>query len=622
VTPTIRALPELLINQIAAGEVIERPAAALKELIENSIDAGASRVEIELQAGGTQLIRVTDNGSGIPPAQLPLALARHATSKIATLDELENVGSFGFRGEALASIAAVARVSVLSRAGEAGEGARVDADSGMMTDVTPAAAKPGTQITVSALFHNTPARRKFLKTDATESAHALEAVRRLALAHPSVAFTVTNNNRASISLSHQGPAQRVAAVLSDDWLAQAVAVQSEIQTETGAMTLSGWVIRPAYATSARDEQYLYVNNRYVRDRIVAHAIKDALRDVLHHDKSISYVLFLSVPAAQIDVNVHPAKSEVRFRQSQAVHQFVRHSVSKALAANATQAGAVDAAAKVLPQFVAGNYPPMSETVPLQINEPRALYNAAGQGRQGGQAYSPGPDFAKVMAFFGAKSGQSTPQVQIVSPLPYGSATTNEHGFALGFALAQLHGIYILAQNAQGLVLVDMHAAHERITYEKLKSQMLTEGKGVSAQHLLVPAVFRAEAVELATVDEHEKTLQSLGLDVSAISDGELAVRSVPALLAHADAAMLTRDVLRDLQRVGSSEALAAKQEELLSTMACHAAVRANRMLTPPEMNALLREMEATERANQCNHGRPTWYQLSLADLDKLFQRGR
>ncbi len=601
---TIRHLPELLINQIAAGEVIERPAAALKELMENALDAGATRVDVELQAGGTQMIRVTDNGVGIPAAELPLALARHATSKIASLDELERVASFGFRGEALASIAAVARVTIVSRTQD-GVGARVEADSGAITDVAPAAAKPGTQITVSALFHNTPARRKFLKTDATESAHALEAVRRLALVHPAVAFSVVHNGRASISLAQQGPAQRVGAVLSDDWLGHAVPVDSEIQTETGAMRLTGWVIRPAYASAARDEQYLYVNNRYVRDRIVAHAIKDALRDVLHHDKSISYVLFLSVPASQIDVNVHPAKSEVRFRQSQAVHQFVRHSVSKALASSATEAGAVNAGEKVLPQFSSPSYPAYTASLPLQIAEPRQPYGSPSR------TYQPPPlDFANVMQVFARPDAASANPMGAVANTP------------LGYALAQLHGIYILAQNAQGLVLIDMHAAHERITYEKLKTQMLGDTRGVSAQHLLVPAVFRAEAVELATAGEHAATLHAFGLDVSALSEGELVVRSVPALLAHADAAMLARDVLRDLQRVGTSEALAAKQEELLSTMACHAAVRANRALTIPEMNALLREMEATERANQCNHGRPTWYQLSLADLDKLFQRGR
>jgi DNA mismatch repair protein MutL len=350
---SIRALPDLLINQIAAGEVIERPAAALKELIENSMDAGAKAVEVELRAGGTELIRVTDDGYGIAAAQLPLALARHATSKITSLDDLERVGSFGFRGEALASIAAVARVTLTSRPLDAAHGARLEADSGMLTDVAPAPAKLGTQITVSALFHNTPARRKFLKTEATEYGHSVEAVRRLALAHPHVGLSLTHNGRAALSLPVQSRAARVAAVLSDEWIAQAAEISSTVNTENGEMTLSGWVVRPAYASSARDEQYLYVNGRFVRDRIVTHAIKDALRDVLHHDKTASFVLFLTVPTTQVDVNVHPAKSEVRFRQSQSVHQFVRHAISRAMSASASAAPAVDAAPKLFAAAILG-----------------------------------------------------------------------------------------------------------------------------------------------------------------------------------------------------------------------------------------------------------------------------
>ncbi len=607
-TLNIRALPDLLINQIAAGEVIERPAAALKELLENSIDAGATQVDIELRAGGTELIRVTDNGSGIPAAQLALALARHATSKIASLDDLENVASFGFRGEALASIAAVARVALTSRTADAENGARIEADSGTLTEVAPAAAKPGTQITVSALFHNTPARRKFLKTEGTENAHALEAVRRLAIVHPDVAISLTHNSRASLSLPKQSGAARVAAVLSDTWLTHAASVSASVLTDAGEMSIRGWVVRPAYAAAARDEQYLYVNNRYVRDRTIAHAIKEALRDVLHHDKSASFVLFLSVPAAQVDVNVHPAKSEVRFRQSQAVHQFVRHAVAKALSANAADAPAVDAAQKLFGATT--HYAPVSENLPLQINENRTPYAAfAAPSFQN----PPPTDMARMMQMFGRDSGQSAPQV-LEDP--------THHAHPLGYAVAQLHGIYILAQNAAGLVLVDMHAAHERIVYERMKAQIDVAGGAIAAQQLLVPAVFHAEALELATATEASEFLQRIGMDVAPIGVNQLAVRSVPLLLARADAAMLARDVLRDIAKVGTSEALAAKQEALLSTMACHAAVRANRNLTTPEMNGLLREMESTERANQCNHGRPTWYQLSLADLDKLFQRGR
>ncbi len=609
--PFIQLLPELLINQIAAGEVIERPAAALRELLDNSLDAGARSVEIELRAGGMELIRIADDGHGMAAAQLPLALARHATSKIASLNDLEHVSSFGFRGEALASIAAVARVAITSRTADAAHGARIEADNGTLTAPEPAPAKVGTQITVAALFHNTPARRKFLKTEATESAHAHEAVRRAALVHPHIAFALTHNGRATISLAPQSATSRVAAVLGDAWVAQAVNVHAESAMPEGAMTLAGWVVRPAYASAARDEQYLYVNGRFVRDRIVLHAIKDALRDVLHHDKSVSFVLMLNVPSAQVDVNVHPAKSEVRFRQSQAVHQFVRHAVVKALASNASEVAAVDAAPQLLQPLVnaaQSAYPPLSSALPLEVHENRALYGYAPRGTS---ANAPVGNFDAIRAFFGrADDAQSAPKDQTATFPP------------LGFALAQLHGIYILAQNASGLVLVDMHAAHERITYERMKAQMQTGTMAVAAQQLLVPAVFTAEAVELATAGECADALAQMGLDVSAIGVSQLAVRSVPVLLAHADAATLTRDVLRDLAKVGSSEALQAKQEELLSTMACHAAVRANRALTVPEMNALLREMEETERANQCNHGRPTWYQLSLADLDKLFQRGR
>jgi DNA mismatch repair protein MutL len=597
---TIRALPELLINQIAAGEVIERPAAALKELVENSIDAGARAVEVELRAGGCELIRVSDDGYGIEASQLPLALARHATSKISSLHDLETVGSFGFRGEALASIAAVAQVSITSRTADAAHGARIEAAHGEVSGVEPAASALGTMISISALFHNTPARRKFLKTEATEAAHALEAMRRIALAYPDVALSVTHNGRASLAVHAQSGAARVAAVLGDAWMQHAVAVEAVANTPEGEMRLTGWVVRPAYAQAARDEQYLYVNRRFVRDRIVAHAIKEAMRDVLHHDKSASFVLTLFVPTPQVDVNVHPAKSEVRFRQSQAVHQFVRHAVAKALAGNAAEQAPVDAAPQLMPN-VTPPYAPQTEPLAFAAHEPRATYNVPRDSARS-------PSFDKVMAFFGERTTNAPP------------ANASEH--PLGYAIAQLHGIYILAQNAAGLVLVDMHAAHERITYEKLKTQMLDGASGVSAQQLLVPAVFQAEALELATANESAHALERMGLDVSPIGMSQLAVRSVPALLAHADAAMLTRDVLRDLQRIGSSEALLARQEELLSTMACHAAVRANRQLTIAEMNGLLREMEATERANQCNHGRPTWYQLSLADLDKLFQRGR
>jgi DNA mismatch repair protein MutL len=586
----IHRLPELLIDQIAAGEVIERPAAALKELLENSLDAGATEIAIELTNGGMDAIRISDNGHGIAAEQLPLALARHATSKITSLHDLESVVSYGFRGEALASIAAVAEVRLRSKTADAAHGAEIIAEHGLLSAVQPAALNTGTHISVSALFHNTPARRQFLKSPATEYAHALEWVRRAALTRPDVGFSLSHQGKLTQRYPIQTAQQRLAAVFGDDWAQQAI----PLDHLAGPARLHGWVQRPAYAGAlSKAATYLFVNGRFVRDRIINHALKDAFRDVLHHDTQAAYVLHLDIPPNTVDVNVHPAKTEVRFRDGQALHQLVRHAVARSLAATAAEAPAVFAA----PAAVVG------ESVPARAYDFRPIQNSF---QLSYQVREPTP---KAWADY--YQDLRPVEAKVEAPV-----TTEHH---LGYALAQLHGIYILAQNTAGLVLIDMHAAHERIVYERLKTQL---SERVASQSLLVPAVFKAEAIELATAEQHAETLVKMGFELSLIGQNQLAVRAVPQLLVNADVASLARAVLHDLQRVGSSEVLLSEQEALLSTMACHTAVRANRVLSLAEMNHLLREMESTERAGQCNHGRPTWFQMSMGDLDKLFMRGR
>jgi DNA mismatch repair protein MutL len=592
---SIRALSDQLINQIAAGEVVERPAAALKELIENSIDAGATDIDVDLARGGVKLIRVADNGSGIEREDLLLAVARHATSKIATANDLDAIATLGFRGEALASIAAVSRLSLSSRSRERAHAWRIEVDGGEVGVPQPAAVASGTTVTVQELYFNTPARRKFLRTDATEYGHCEEAFRRSALSHPDVAFTLQHNGSVRYRLLAQGRRARVDALLGDAFAAQAAHVDEHVP----GLSLAGWAVRPAYATSTRDAQYLFVNGRFVRDRVLTHALREAYRDILHHERQPAYALWLSIEPRLVDVNVHPTKIEVRFRDSGALHQFVRRAVEKALAATAAEQPAVSAAEKLgvaaarIPPLVPPSSPraafaPITEQAAMALNatEPAAFY-----ARLFGERQAPG-------------AGPDLPNA-------------DEH--ALGFALAQLHGIYVLAQNRDGLVLVDMHAAHERILYERLKSALDRE---VPMQPLLVPATFAADPLDMATADENRAALAEIGFSLSVLGPSTLAVRGVPAPLADADAVALARAVLADVREYGGSRVLTAQRDELLSTMACHGAVRANRSLTVPEMNALLREMEATERGGQCNHGRPTWYQLTLADLDRLFMRGR
>ena len=589
----IRPLPDLLINQIAAGEVVERPAAALKELIENSVDAGATRIDVDLAGGGIKRIRVVDDGAGIDREDLPLAIARHATSKIGAPADLEAIGTLGFRGEALASIAAVSRLAVTSRASGRPHAWRIEVDGGTVAPIAPAALSAGTSITVEELYFNTPARRKFLRTDATEWAHCEEAFTRLALAHPQVGFTLVHNGRLVHRLLPGTRAQRVEALLGEAFLRGAAFVAAE----SAGVTLEGFAIRPAHAVQGSGPQMLFVNGRFVRDRMLAHAVREAYRDVLHHDRQPAYALWLALDSRRVDVNVHPQKSEVRFRDAGALHPFARSAVERALAASAAEAPAVSAAERL--GLVAARMPPPGNgtgVLASGVNPAQdALSLASGE---------PVPFYARLF-------GERKPDAPALPP------TGDEH--PLGFALAQLHGVYVLAQNRAGLVLVDMHAAHERIVYEKLKGAYAGR---LPTQPLLVPATFAAEPVEIATADEHAEALDRLGFTLSRLGPATLAVRAIPAPLAEADAATLARAVLHELRDHGGSGAIEAHRDELLASMACHGAVRANRTLAIPEMNALLREMEATERAGQCNHGRPTWYQLTLPELDRLFMRGR
>ncbi len=562
----IRVMPELLVSQIAAGEVVERPASVLKELLENSLDALATELQVTLEAGGVKRVQVDDDGAGIAADDLALALARHATSKIGSLDDLESVGTLGFRGAALAAIAAVARVELVSRARGTAHAWSVTAEGGAPGAARPAARAPGTTVSVADLYFNTPARRKFLRTEATEFGHCDEVFRRIALARPGLAFTLKHNGRVSLHLKPQAAAARAAAQLGAEFAAASVGVDAQ----AGPLRLHGLAGTPQAARNRADAQYFFVNGRYVRDRLLAHAVREAYRDTLHGERQPAFVLHLELDPRGVDVNVHPAKTEVRFRDARAVHQFVFHALQRALAPSA-------AAAPV--SYASVSAPGPAIQAALAMHEPA-------------MAYRPAP-----------------------APLP-----VSEKAPPLGYALAQLHGVYILAQNEAGLVLVDMHAAHERILMEKMKLGL--DAGAIERQSLLVPAVFRAEALDVATAEENRAALEKLGLELSVAGPNELAARAAPALLAGGDVPGLARALLAELREFGAAQVLAARQNELLATMACHAAVRANRALSIPEMNALLREMEETERSGSCNHGRPTWYQLTMGDLDKLFLRGR
>lgn len=623
----IRELPDELISQIAAGEVVERPASVVRELVDNALDAGATDVVVKLQAGGVRAVVVEDNGCGIPVDELPLALKRHATSKIASLDDLEGVLTMGFRGEALAAIASVADLAISSRTADAPHAIRLDARAG---ELTPAARGVGTSMEVRELFFNTPARRKFLKTDATELAHCIEAVRRHALARPDVGFTVWHDGK-QIEHWRAGDLEgRIRDVLGADFMQASRPVQADL----GGMQISGRVGLPEAARARADHQYAFVNGRFVRDKLIAHGVRSAFEDVLHGARQPVFLLYVQVPPQRVDVNVHPTKIEVRFRDSRELHQALRRAVEGVLAA--PRAAQATAAEQPLPMTAPHAAPAWTTTVSATAaSEPSAWPRNAQQARLGLQQASMlwGPREASPSVFPPASPAPSpAAQAQAVPGSPalqageppataYAVEAEPQRGDAwpLGRALAQIGGVYVLAENAQGLVIVDMHAAHERIVYERLKAgASLT----IPTQPLLVPAAFSASPQEIATAEGEREALLAVGLDLSPLSPTRLAVRAVPAALMDADAVELARSVLADLAQFDASSVVQRAQHDLLATMACHGAVRANRRLTLIEMNALLRDMEATERADQCNHGRPTWRQVTLRDLDALFMRGR
>ncbi len=598
--PTIARLPDLLISQIAAGEVVERPASVLKELLENSLDAGSRAIQVHLEEGGVKLIRITDDGCGIAKDELALALTRHATSKILSLDDLERVATLGFRGEALASVASVARLAISSRERGASHAWKLKAESGAQPE--PAALMAGTVVEMRDLYYNTPARRKFLKAEGTEFAHCADAVKRLALTRPDVAFSLTHNGRTLFQLAPADSARRIADILGDDFLAAA----RRLEVAAGALSITGFAIDPTRATDAKDGQYVFVNGRYVRDKVISHALREAYRDVLHGSRQPAVCLFVSIDPALVDVNVHPAKTEVRFRDSRAMHQFVFHAVQRTLATavpTETLNVAVDAQKEANFSYTANYAPPLQHQASLGVAEPAAAAYLA---------------FARASQNLGGQSYQSSNPASAPQFSPQESS--DRDGPPLGYALAQLHGIYVLAQNARGLVLVDMHAAHERILYEKLKTAF--DNRQIATQALLIPAVFSAEPLAIAAVEEHAAALADLGFEIAALGPNQLGVRSVPALLQSGDPAALAKSLIAELREHGITQLATARRNELLATMACHGAVRARRLLSIPEMNALLRQMEETERAGQCNHGRPTWTELSISDLDKLFLRGQ
>ncbi|HEV7776228.1 MAG TPA: DNA mismatch repair endonuclease MutL [Luteibacter sp.] len=601
--PSIRPLPVELINQIAAGEVIERPASVVKELVENSIDAGARRIEVDIEQGGSRLIRVRDDGGGIARDELVLAVSAHATSKIGSFDDLEHVASMGFRGEALASVSSVARFALTSR--QAGEDAafRIEVDGGKVQDARPAQHPPGTSVEVRDLFYNVPARRKFLRAERTEFAHIDDLLKSLALARDGVEIRLSHNGKPVRILKsardEAGALERVAEVLGAEFPGQSLRVDHA----AAGMRLSGWVGLPTASRSQADQQYFYVNGRLVRDRIVAHAVRQAYADVLFHGRHPAFVLFLELDPVGVDVNVHPAKHEVRFREQRLVHDFLFRTLHEALAQ--TRAGIV-APSSEPSSPVAGSWTAASTSSYPSWPSPSSQSRLSlGVREQPLSEYATllGDASATAVAFPPVMAGEEASEVP-----------------PLGYAIAQLKSIFVLAENAHGLVLVDMHAAHERITYEKLKNGRATSN--LRSQMLLVPLSIAVSAREAAAAEEHADALAEWGLELSRSGPSGVVVRRIPALLEGADVAQMTRDVLAELAQHGSSRRLQELENELLSTMACHGSVRAGRRLGLPEMNALLREMEATERSGQCNHGRPTWVQLSLGELDRLFMRGR
>ena len=644
----IRELPDELVSQIAAGEVVERPASVVRELVDNALDAGSTQVGVRLVAGGVRAILIEDDGGGIEASELPLALKRHATSKIRSLDDLEQVTTMGFRGEALAAIASVSELALVSRTASAGHAQRLDARSG---ELSPAARAPGTTVEVRELFFSTPARRKFLKSDSTELAHCVEAVRRHALVRPAVGFAVWHEGRLVEQWRASDEAQRIRDVLGEEFVDNSRPLRAEI----GPIAIRGRVGLPAAARTRSDHQYVYVNGRFVRDRLIAHALRSAYEDVLHGQKQPAYVLFIDIDPARVDVNVHPTKIEVRFRDSGAIHQAVKRSVEDVLApSGATTPGANAGTGVVGTSFGApGGFAAAAAAAVERLNgsggsspgwSPAALAPArpwalASDTRDPLAGATTASLFARAFGDAGAPAaaaggvldsgGSAVLEAREPAPAPAWArpqgndaaiAKADASDWPLGRAIAQIQGVYVLAENAQGLVVVDMHAAHERIVYERLKAGAATHD--MPTQALLIPATFAATAAEHALVETHAETLRALGLDVSAMGPQTLAVRSLPAALLQADPVDLVRSVLADLAEVDASSLVQRARDDVLASMACHGAVRANRRLTLEEMNGLLRQMEATERSDQCNHGRPTWRQVTMKELDALFLRGR
>ncbi|MFX1681072.1 DNA mismatch repair endonuclease MutL [Mitsuaria sp. CC2] len=658
----IRELPDELISQIAAGEVVERPASVVRELVDNALDAGAGQIQLKLVAGGIRSLIVEDDGHGIPDGELPLAIKRHATSKIGTLDDLEAVATMGFRGEALAAVSSIAELALVSRYTGAAHAWRLEARTG---ELSPAARARGTSVEVRELFFNTPARRKFLKSESTELAHCLEALRRHALARPDVGFAVWHEGKLVDQWRAAPLPQRIAEVLNEDFIAQS----REVFAEVGPMRIHGRVGLPEAARARADMQYVYVNGRYVRDKLISHAIRSAFDDVLHGHRQPSYVLFIDVQPELVDVNVHPTKIEVRFRDGREIHQQVRRAVVAALALSrsseegqpgAASATSADPAAPTGRQRWTGT--PAWEQGGMAgasgASSASGAVSTDGQASRGAAsraAYEPAAPYTAPSARFAGPEGWRAPiptraqtalaleqaealyraaptgglptapasasALSALGAAPAGPLPASQAGeWPLGRAIAQIQGVYVLAENAQGLIIIDMHAAHERVVYERLKTA-LGETR-IDSQPLLIPVTFAATPAEIATAEAQAETLQRLGLDISPLSAKVLAVRERPALLAGGDVVELARGVLAELAQFDASHAIERAQHEILATMACHGAVRANRQLTIDEMNALLRDMERTERADQCNHGRPTWRQLTLRDLDALFLRGR
>ncbi|WP_118779114.1 DNA mismatch repair endonuclease MutL [Neisseria lactamica] len=640
--PRIAALPDHLVNQIAAGEVVERPANALKEIVENSIDAGATAIDVELAGGGIRLIRVSDNGSGIHPDDIELALHRHATSKIKTLNDLEHVASMGFRGEGLASIASVSRLTLTSRQEDSSHATQVKAEDGKLSSPTAAAHPVGTTIEAAELFFNTPARRKFLKSENTEYAHCATMLERLALAHPHIAFSLKRDGKQVFKLPAQSLHERIAAIVGDDFQTASL----EIDSSSGALRLYGAIAKPTFAKGKTDKQYCFVNHRFVRDKVMLHAVKQAYRDVLHNALTPAFVLFLDLPPEAVDVNVHPTKTEIRFRDSRQVHQLVFHTLNKALAdTRADLTESVGNAGEVLHDITGVTPAPMPSE-----NDSENLFNRASDYPTGNK-----PDTRNA---FGA-SGKTAPMPYQSAYAPqqrslslresraamntyaelykktddidlelsrfeqarFGNMPSQSELPPLGFAIAQLLGIYILAQAEDSLLLIDMHAAAERVNYEKMKRQRQENGR-LQSQRLLIPVTFAASHEECAALADYAETLAGFGLELSDMGGNTLAVRAAPAMLGKSDIVSLARDILGELAQVGSSQTIEEHENRILATMSCHGSIRAGRRLTLPEMNALLRDMENTPRSNQCNHGRPTWVKLTLKELDALFLRGQ